>query len=489
MAKLKEFVKSHDSLCVFLLFLVISTGFIFKNEILGYDSLWVFGNLYKLGHGFQIYEEVNIITFPLFYEVFQVLLSLFNNYLGFLLLNYLIVTPLYFMIYQIFKACNVKRRFALLFTLIIWIIYNQVVLVGPSYNTLALLFYITGLLLYFKKKDSKFSFIIQGVLAFLTLMCNQKFGAAYVIGLLLLHLFDSESKKKAIVSLLKTYLITALLCALFVVILFLTNKLNSFVDLTLSGLGSFTQNFTLRPNSIMFLIGILIFSVFGFICIKKMFNNYKNIKTLLCFTIPLLLVTYPIFNDYHFYIYLTAFGIPALYIFYNLFEQLLDHKFVNKIISIITILTVLGLIIFSVVIFINWNSKKNNNPNDAFYGAVIADYLESPIEETNKYIESLNEQNKNYRILSIHAMFYTLRDVPEKNNGYFDMPLRGNFGKEDWHKLIAVLDQEPEGTYIIIDAKINGDFSVFQFPGEVYDYINEHYKYVQDLGEYVVYEK
>ncbi len=489
MNKLKTFITKHDNLFVFLLFLVISSGFIFINEILGYDSLWVFGNLFKLSHGLEIYEEVNIVTFPLFYELFQLLLSLFNNYLGFLLLNYLVIPPLYFMIYQVFKACNVRKKFALLFTLIIWIITHEISSFGPSYNTFSLLLYIAGLFLYLKKKDSKFSFIIQGIFAFLILMCNQKFGAAYIGSLLLIHLFSVKSEKKSIVSLLKTYLVTSFLCGLFVLILFLTNKLNSFIDLTISGLGSFTQNFGINAMSITYLVGIFAFAIFSCICIKKKYNNYKNIKPLLCFSIPLLLITYPIFNAYHFLLYFTVFSILVAYVLYNLFEKILNHRIVNKIINILTIIAVTSLIIFSVVIFINWNSKRIKTPGDIFYGAVIVEYFQEPIKETTQYIETLKEQGKNYRIVSVHSMFYTLYDIPEKNNGYFDMPLKGNFGKEDWHKLINMLDQDPEETYIIIDAKVNGDFLIYQFSREVYDYINEHYTYVQEIGCYSVYKK
>ena len=90
MSKLKTFINKHDNIFVFLLLLVISVGFVFRNVILGFDSLYVFGNLYKLSQGFIIYEEVNIITFPLFYELFRILLSLFGNYLGFLILNFLL---------------------------------------------------------------------------------------------------------------------------------------------------------------------------------------------------------------------------------------------------------------------------------------------------------------------------------------------------------------------------------------------------------------
>ena len=155
MNKLKTFVTKHDNIFVFLLLFIITAGFIFRNAPLEYDSLWVFGNLSKLSHGFRIYEEVNIVTFPLFYETFGMLLSLFNNYLGFLILNFLVVTPLYFMVYQLFKACNVKKNFALLFTMLNIIVTRDIVAWGPSYNTLALLLYIIGMWAYLKKKDSK----------------------------------------------------------------------------------------------------------------------------------------------------------------------------------------------------------------------------------------------------------------------------------------------------------------------------------------------
>ena len=489
MTKLKRFITKHDSLCVFLLFLLISVGFVFRNVILGFDSLWVFGNLYKLSNGLQIYEEVNILTFPLFYELFRMLLTLFNNYLGFLLLNFLIITPLYFMIYQVFKVCNVKKSFALLFTMVIWIITNQMTAFGPSYSTFSLLLYIAGLFFYFKKKDSKFSFVIQGILAFLILLSHQKFGAAYIGALLLLHLFNIKSEKKSIVTLLKTYSVTFVLCLLFVLILFLTNRLNSFLDLTILNMGSFTQNVSFAISTVLYLLGTLAFLVFGFILIKKKYNNYKPLKALLCFSFSLLLVVYPILNEYHFLLFFAVFFILVFFMLYNLFENFLNNKTINKLVTVISVLLALFLVSNSIVRFVIWNDKHLKTPGNVFYGAVIDEKLINPINETTEYINALKEQGKHYRILSLHAMFYTLYDVPEKNNNYFDLPLRGNLGKEDWHTLSNILDQEPEGTYIIIDRKINDKFLIYQFPEEIFNYVNEHYKYVQDIGCYAVYEK
>ena len=489
MTKLKEFIKKHDNLFVFLIFFILSTGFIFRNMSLEFDSLWVFGNLSKLAQGFKIYEEVNIVTFPLFYELFGALLSLCNNYLGFILLNYLITAPLYFMIYQVFKACNVKKNFALLFAIIVLIITRDIVAVGPNYNTFALLLYVIGLWLYLKKKDSKYSFILQGIFAFLVLMCNQKFGAAYIGALFLLHFFNIKSEKKSIVKLLKTYLVTFVLCALFILCLFLTNRLNGFLDMAVLGLGSFTQNYAFSMIIALYILGIIAFFIFALICVLKKYNNYKTLKILVCFTFTPLIVVYPIFNGYHFFIYLTVFSILVLYSLYNLFEKLVDNKLLCKIVSAASIIALLILAINAILNFTTWTKKHVNDPNDPFYGTILSDKLKDCVKETNEYINSLKENNTNYRLLSHHAMLYTLYDVPEKNNGYFDMPLRGNLGKDDWHSLINTLDQEPEGTYIIIDRKIDDKFEMYQFPEEVFNYVNENYKYIRDVGHYSVYEK
>ena len=489
MTKLKSFVSKHDNLCAFLLFLIISIGFVFNNKIYGFDSLWVFGNLYKLSHGFKIYEEVNIITFPLFYEVFKTLLSLFNNYLGFLLLNFLILTPLYYMVYQVFKACNVKKHISLLFTIFISIITTQVGNFGPSYNTLSLLLYVTGLFFYLKKKDSKYSFIIQGIFAFLVLICNQKFGAAYVGGLLLLHLFNIKSEKKSIIKLFKTYLVTLILCGIFVLVLFLTGKLDSFINLTLCGMNSFSHNFNFDIISVLYILGIIPFSIFAFVCVKKKYNAYEPIKPLLCFSIALLIIVYPILNAYHFLLFFTVFFILVFYVLYNLFVKFTENKKINIAINIVITICVLFLIGNSIVKFVDWNSNRNKTEGDLFYGAIINDSFKPHTDELAEYIKELKEKNINYRILSAHAMLHTLYDVPEKNNHFLDMPLQGNLGKDDWRTLANELDQEPTGTYIIIDKKIDGRFFMYQFPEEVFNYVNNNYKHVKDFYLYSVYEK
>jgi hypothetical protein len=239
----------------------------------------------------------------------------------------------------------------------------------------------------------------------------------------------------------------------------------------------------------LYLLGILGFLIFCLICVKKKYNNYITLKTLICFSFTPLTVVYPIFNDYHFLVFFAIFIVLILYSFYNLFEKLIDNKFLNRVINILSITALLVLLINGISNFITWNTKHIKTPGDIFYGAILPEQLQSKVTETSEYINSLKEKNINYRVLSNHAMYYTLYDVPEKNNGYFDMPLKGNLGKDDWHSLVNTLDQEPEGTYIIIDRKIDGNFKIYQFPEEVFNYVNDNYAYIQDIGFYSVYKK
>jgi hypothetical protein len=254
-------------------------------------------------------------------------------------------------------------------------------------------------------------------------------------------------------------------------------------------MGSFTHNIAFSLLTALLLFVIIAFFIFNLIIIKKRYNNYKTLKTLLCFSIPLLLIVYPIFNEYHFYLFFAVFFILFFYSLYSLFESFLNNKVVNKLVAAMSILLTLFLISNSVVQLIIWNNHNIKTPGDVFYGAAIDNRLTKPVNETTEYIESLKEQGKHYRILSLHAMLYTLYDIPEKNNNYFDLPLRGNLGKNDWHTLSNILDQEPKGTYIIIDRKIDGKFLIYQFPEEIFNYVNEHYTYIRDIGNYSVYEK
>ena len=165
------------------------------------------------------------------------------------------------------------------------------------------------------------------------------------------------------------------------------------------------------------------------------------------------------------------------------------NKKANRIINIITTLCILFLIGNSIVKFIDWHSNCNKTSGDLFYGAVINESLKPYANEISEYIKTLKEQNINYRILSAHAMLHALYDVPEKNNYFLDMPLKGNLGKDDWRTLADALDQEPDGTYIIIDKKIDNKFFMYQFPEGIFNYVNDNYKHIKDFDYYAVYEK
>ena len=162
---------------------------------------------------------------------------------------------------------------------------------------------------------------------------------------------------------------------------------------------------------------------------------------------------------------------------------------VDKTFKVFTAIAIIFFIINSIISVVHWGTKCNKTPGDLYFGSVLDKNMQAYTGELSEYINTLKEQNINYRIVSIHAMIFTLYDVPEKNNSFCDMPLRGNFGKDDWHRITNILDQDPEGTYIIVDKKIDDKFLIYQFPEGIFNYINDNYKHVKDFEVYSVYEK
>ena len=65
------------------------------------------------------------------------------------------------------------------------------------------------------------------------------------------------------------------------------------------------------------------------------------------------------------------------------------------------------------------------------------------------YLKAKQNENKNIKIISSVAMLYTL--PLEIDNWYFDLPLTGNLGRDDYKTLTTALEKEPQGTLILID--------------------------------------
>ncbi len=154
MKKLVTFINKHDTLILTLVIGIIVTLEIFQGSLIAEDSLFDFGNMYKLYQGKLIYKDVNILITPLFFIIGKLLLSIFyGNYFTFLLYGVMIMTIFYMTIYKLFKILKVKKQFAMIFTISIVMISIEIIKGGTNYNALGLIFVLLGIIYSLKSAE------------------------------------------------------------------------------------------------------------------------------------------------------------------------------------------------------------------------------------------------------------------------------------------------------------------------------------------------
>lgn len=155
MKRLITFIDKYDTLIMILIIGIIVILEIFQGALIAEDSLFDFGNMYKLYQGKLIYKDVNILITPLFFIIGKLLLSIFHgNYLTFLLYGIIIMTLLYMIIYNIFKILKVKKQFAMIFTLSIVMMSIEIIKGGTNYNALGLIFVLLGIMYTLKNAEN-----------------------------------------------------------------------------------------------------------------------------------------------------------------------------------------------------------------------------------------------------------------------------------------------------------------------------------------------
>ena len=502
-----------------------------------YDSLWVFGNIYKLATGKIIYKDVNIITTPFFYESGKVLFNIFGeNYQSLQIYNVIICTILYVIIYQILRTLEIKKGVASLFTICMVVITKDFIRASASYNGLATLLFLVGLLIALKDRDKQTSFIKQGIIIALIVLTNQKMAAGYMISYIAYELIknintkakkkkqkqniknskleqklennefnqtelvieknrdeENESKpdnsikiKVAIKSILKSALVAISICSVFVLYELLSNNLENFISLCILGLKDFKQNIALSNITITYLITFIITIVISVLVIKNIKDEKikLNIKIMLTFATGSLVLVYPIFNEYHASLAIIASELLIMYALYEILKDLFDGDSIQKIINLVATILITVLMIINVSEIIRYANARERN--GIFKGAIFEDELKENVKNVDNYLIEKQKEGKNIVVVSIYAMFYTL-DL-NIDNYYFDMPLRGNFGKDGTSKMIEKLKNLDNNTIILIDND-ETKYTIYQFQEELKEYVKQNCKYIEQIENFDVYLK
>ncbi len=495
MEKLKRKILKHDNILAIGFILSIILPFSFFVELRVSDELWNFSNIYKMGIGYEIYTELNVITTPLYFYIGKIFcFFLGNNYLGYRLYNNVFLNVLFlFCVYQLLKKINIGKKNALFIVCVLtWMMKTT-----GTYNLLAISFVILGIL--FLVKEKKLSWkrdIIQGIIVFLIFMSKQNIVVYYVVALIFYRIWQIKKIKPFLKHMLITLISAGILLILFLIYLSIKGQLFAFIDYTILGLKEFAKYNVVKDllsniYAILLLLGLGIIQIIFF----KIANNKKipfkeeerkNIVLLACFSFMLLGVAYPILNEYHLRLVAILPICACSYVLIILLKDLLKNKKIEKIkmiilFLIVTVISVIGIrynIAFETII----GSEEYYFPkNSPYYGAVISENTLEEIDEILQYINQEEQAGRKVKIISCHANLYM--NLLGRNNGEMDLPFYGNLGGDGEDGLIEQIKQL-KNTKILI---LTQEDTIYQESKKVMNYIKENYPKEGEIRQFSIY--
>jgi tyrosyl-tRNA synthetase len=146
------------------------------------------------------------------------------------------------------------------------------------------------------------------------------------------------------------------------------------------------------------------------------------------------------------------------------------------------VLLAISVIIVGTYYFISFPYAKVSK--DSIYsGSTITEAEIKEIEEIDQYIENKKTEYDRVIVFSTYAMLYenTFKD----NNKFFDLPNRGNFGKNGEQTLIDEITNM-NNTLILVQDE-NSEYEIYQFPKNVRNYIKDNYERIDKLQNYDIY--
>lgn len=192
-----EKIKKHDNLILWLVITIFSMIAIFSIRLRTGDEIWNFANIYKMVNGYQIYKDANVIITPIFFIIGEITFKILGaNFFIFRLLDSLIYSTMILIVYNILKQLKIRKRNALLYTLIIHYFMYTIVHGGANYNILAIMLVLLGIYITLKYNNTKHFTILNGIIIYLIIFTKQNIGVYYLLGTILMRIFNKKRHEK-----------------------------------------------------------------------------------------------------------------------------------------------------------------------------------------------------------------------------------------------------------------------------------------------------
>ncbi|NLC87762.1 MAG: hypothetical protein GX682_03180 [Clostridiaceae bacterium] len=495
MKKIIEFIRKHDNIFMFIILFLITSSYVFCIKLEANDQLWNFSNIYKMTNGYTIYKDLNVIITPLYFFIGKIAFSLFeSNYLVYSIYqNFIIYLLLFFSIYQLMKKMKIRKINSALYTMIISVIMITI-MPEASYNILAILFSIIGIIHLLSSKNRYIDNMIQGVIYFLIFMTKQNTGVLYILGSILAQILIQKDKKISIKNISQQLIACWIMILGYLVYLKYNNNLYNFINYCFLGIKEFSQeNLVVKPKNVIFILMASIVSIVSIIATyKKRIPleqiQRKNIKILGSISCFMLAISYPLLNDAHTLIASVTFMILFSYMLdIMILRELLNGKKVEiakkVIILILGIIFVIINLCNNLTYFIEIMDEDYYFSNDSpYYGAIAKKELVKEINEITKYIEKENQNRTDVKIISCYSNLYM--NVLNKNNGDMDLPFSGNMGQNGVNGMIAKINNLKNTKILILS---NEKDRHYQESKRIFKYIEENFEKEGKIGKFSIY--
>ena len=325
--------------------------------------------------------------------------------------------------------------------------------------------------------------------------------AIIAVGYKLLFVENKEQFKEYIKS-AGTRILGILIPVIFITVyLLVTNSLIDFINYAILGIKTFSNkiaytgllqddNLEIRILAVLIPASIMLNAIILLIAriLKRENNEFKNILTILIYSVSIIIVMYPISDKIHFLIGSFIALIGLIYQIYLLGKILyrkirLAQKYkVYKITTLLIQVSIfVGIAIYGINNLYNYIKVEKNKRIDHYKNIEISEGLIERIDEIDAYISEQENNGKKVYILDAEAAIYM---IPlNKYNKDYDMILKGNIGKDgEQGQIEKIQNRNDKELYLIRNSKLRSNW---QTPLNVVNYVRNN---LEKIGEISIYE-
>lgn len=475
-----ERIKKKNNFEIYVIaYILVVSSVVFLQSIGNMDELWKYNICQAIANGKRLYKDISLVNTPLIYLIGALFVKIHYSLISFKILTVIMWTTMLSVFHLIalkFNQSNLKILAINLFFILFCNIQNALCL---CYNQAVLLASLVIIYILLRDKISTANMFEIGLLNSLAILCKYSTGIVVCLCTIIVLFYKVKNKKennaKQSIVVKTIVYFTGLIVPMIVFVLYLAanNSLLDFYNMTIVGAGKFKNNALSIQELIdnvyilVFFAILLIIPILIVVDIVKHKNFNKEKVLVVLFAVANFAAAYPMFDTAHFY--------QGFYVLALLIPVVKDEKRIKwEIVSATTCFILLIYLIGSGMA--GAQLRKING-----YGYVFTtDYTYNKFNKIEKFVY---DNNGHVKIMDPYAAFYDISlDRYIKYEGCF---LNGNLGEKTPIEAFESIVGE-EDVVLMYDKK---DITNRQFPIEICDYIESHYKRDGKIEGFNVYKK